>query len=33
VFVNGKKVSRQRLKSQDQIRIGSTVLLFTMKEE
>lgn len=33
-LVNGRKVSgRQRLKSQDQIRIGSTVLLFTMKED
>lgn len=33
VLVNGRKVSRQRLKTQDQIRIGSTVLLFTMKED
>ncbi|HLF91931.1 MAG TPA: FHA domain-containing protein [Planctomycetota bacterium] len=32
-LLNGRKVSRQRLKSQDQIRIGSTVLLFTMKED
>jgi hypothetical protein len=32
-FLNGRKVSRQRLKSQDQIRIGGTVLLFTMKED
>jgi len=32
-FVNGRKVTRQRLRSQDQIRIGSTVLLFTMKED
>ena len=32
-LLNGRKVSRQRLKSQDQIRIGGTVLLFTMKED
>lgn len=33
VLLNGRKVSRSRLKNQDQIRIGSTVLLFTMKED
>jgi hypothetical protein len=33
VLLNGRKVTRARLKSQDQIRIGSTVLLFTMKED
>lgn len=33
VLLNGRKVTRMRLKSQDQIRIGSTVLLFTMKED
>jgi hypothetical protein len=32
-FVNGRRVQRQRLKNKDQIRIGQTVLLFTMKEE
>ena len=32
-YINGRKVSRQRLNSQDQIRIGSTVLLYTMKED
>jgi len=31
--VNGRKVSRQRLKNQDQIRIGSAILLFTIKED
>jgi len=31
--VNGRKVSRQRLQNQDQIRVGQTVLLFTMKED
>jgi len=33
VLLNGRKVTRARLKSQDQIRIGSTGLLFTMKED
>ncbi len=32
-YVNGRKVSRQRLQNQDQIRVGQTVLLFTMKED